>query len=306
MTSPRLLVVTGPTAVGKSGLGLAVAERTGGDLISADSRQVYTGLNIGTATPTAAELARVRHHFVNERTPDRPFTAGQFAREAEDRIAAGLAQGRAPLVVGGSMLYVDALVRGIANLPGLPADLRDELASDARTERGRQALFDELQRADPDAAATLDPSKSHRLIRLVGVLRHAGRPSDFWRAAPPPRFTYRVVVLDRPRSDLYRRIDARVLAMLDDGLVEETQRLMAAGYSLDRSPLHTIGYAEVVAHLQGTLSYAEMTRLIQRNTRRFAKRQGTWLRQRYADAVWLDARTATPDSLLETISSAVG
>lgn len=301
----RILVLSGPTAVGKSKLALELAERIGGEIVSADSRQVYRGLDVGTAKPTTEERARVRHHFVDERDLTERFTAGQFAREAEGRIADIRARGRIPIVVGGSLLYVNALVRGIADLPPLSPEGRDAIAAEASSPEGRRALFEELVREDPEAAATLDETKSHRLIRLVGLLRVHGPPSEFWRQAPLPRFAYRLLVLDRPRASLYRRIDARVDAMLARGLVEETRRLMEAGHVLDRGALHTIGYAEPSAFLRGEVSCDEMTRLIQRNTRRFAKRQSTWLR-RWDDAVWLDAETTTAESLLEITSTATG
>ena len=287
-----ILAITGPTAVGKSAVALERARAVGGEIVSADSRQVYRGLDVGTAKPTAEERALVRHHFVDERDPGEGFTAGTFAREAEPRIDAILARGAEPVVVGGSLLYLDALVRGIADLPALPSDLRDALTDEAATTEGRAALFAELNAADPAAAATLDPSKSHRLVRLVGVLRTTGAPSALWASAPPPRFRYRIVVLERDRAELYARIDARVDQMLDAGLVDETQRLLDVGYAPDRGALNTIGYAEAAAHLRGEIDAGEMRRLIQRNTRRFAKRQLTWLRNRCADAEWLPAADA--------------
>ena len=151
------------------------------------------------------------------------------------------------------------------------------------------------------AAGTLDASKSHRLVRLVGVLRDHGRPSDFWKAAPLPRYAFRVVVLDRPRERLYRRIDERVDAMLEGGLIEETRRLGEAGHSA----LRTIGYAEAAAFLRNEITHEDMRRLIQRNTRRFAKRQLTWLRRR-TEAIWLDAATASVDSVLDSTNTATG
>lgn len=284
-----ILVVTGPTAVGKSAVALEAAARCGGEIVSADSRQIYRGMDIGTAKPTPAERARVPHHFVDERDPGEPFTAGSFAREAEARIASILARGGSPVVVGGSLLYLDALVRGIADLPSVPSDVQAALSEDASTPDGRDALFAELSAADPEAAATLDRTKSHRLIRFVGVLRTASPPSALWAVAPPPRFRYRVVVLERDRAELYARIDARVDAMLADGLLDETRRLLDAGHAPDHGALNTIGYAEAAAHLRGDIDADEMRRLIQRNTRRFAKRQLTWLRNRYADAEWMPA-----------------
>ncbi len=301
----RILVLTGPTAAGKSGLAMDVARRVCGEIVSADSRQVYRGLDIGTAKPSAAERDEIPHHFVDERALDEPFTAGQFAREAEVRIAEIRARGRVPVVVGGSMLYVDALVNGIADLPTLPPGVREALTERASTEAGRREMFEQLTEADPDAAATLDPTKSHRLIRLVGVLEQHGPPSAFWRAAPPPAFFYNVVVLDRPREILYGRIHARIDAMLADGLVEEVRGLVDAGWALDRGALNTIGYAEPAAYLRGDIPHDEMVRLLQRNTRRFAKRQWTWLRRRES-ALWLNAETVSVEALAEKTRTAVG
>lgn len=301
-----VIAITGPTAVGKSRLALEWAAATGGEIVSADSRQIYRELDVGTAKPTQADLARVPHHFVSERSVhDPPFTAGRFARAAEDRIDDIRSRGVAPVVVGGSMLYLDALVDGIADIPPLPGDLRALLSAEAATAEGRAALFGELQAADPAAAATLDPSKSHRLVRLVGVLRAFGPPSDGWRRAPPPRHAFRLVVLDLPRDELYERIHDRIDAMLAGGLVDETARLLDAGVVLDRGPLHTIGYAEPAAFLRGEIDHDEMVRLLRRNTRRFAKRQWTWLRRR-PDALWVSAHEASVDWLGEKTRTAVG
>lgn len=293
-TDAPILAIAGPTAVGKSALALAVAERLGGEIVSADSRQVYRGMEIGTAAPTPDERARIVHHFVGERDPSAPWTAGQFAREAEERIADILARGGRPVVVGGSMLYFDALVRGIADLPPLDPRLRDQLTVEAGTEEGRERLFRELQASDPAAARSLDPSKSHRLVRLVGVLRTHGPPSRWWAAAPPPRFAFRVVVLDLARAELYARIARRAEAMIEDGLVDETRALLVAGHAPDTGPLRTIGYTEAVAYLRGDISADVLRETLVRNTRRFAKRQLTWLRARHADATWLDAALPLP------------
>lgn len=170
------LALTGPTAVGKSSLALELAERIGAEIVSVDSRQVYRDLTIGTAKPDAADLARVPHHFVDELELDEPFSAGQFASEAEDRIDAILARGRVPLAVGGSTLYLTALVHGLASIPSVSATVADDVGLAASTPEGREALYQELRDADPDAAATLDPTKTQRLERLVGALRETGRP----------------------------------------------------------------------------------------------------------------------------------
>ncbi len=295
MSRPPVLVIAGPTGVGKTRLALGVAEALGTDILSVDSRQAYRGLDIGTAKPPPDELARVRHHWIDVLDVGEPTSAGLFAREADRYIAACHADGRTPLVVGGSTLYIDAVVRGLADLPDVPADIATEAVRQAETPEGRERLFSELEQADPTAAATLDATKSQRLARLVGLLRTTGRrPSDLWaEGAPPPR-DVRLVVLDRPRADLYARIDARVDQMLADDLVEENRRLLEAGHGLSTVPLRTIGYQEPIRFLRGEISEAEMVRLVKQNSRRYAKRQLTWLR-RYEASVWLGASEVTVD-----------
>lgn len=301
--SGRVLAIVGPTASGKSVLAMDVAERLGAEIVSADSRQVYRGLDIGTAKPSAGERARVRHHFVDEFCPGEPFSAGQFARSAENRIDSIRARGLDAVVAGGSTLYVAALARGIADLPQLDAEIERAVRSDALTPEGRAALFQELQVADPDAASTLDATKSQRLARLVSILRSTGHPpSSFWATTPPPRFPLVQVAIDWPREALYARIEARVDQMIADGLVEENERLLAAGFALDTNPLRTIGYQEPIAFLRGEIARDEMVRLLKQNTRRYAKRQLTWFR-RDPSVTWLPP-SAGPDDALAVLRSA--
>ena len=294
-----VLVIAGPTGVGKTRLALDVAEALGTDILSADSRQAYRGLDIGTAKPTPEELARVRHHWIDVLDVGEPTSAGLFAREADRYIAACHAENRTPLVVGGSTLYIDAVVRGLADLPDVPGDVAAETVREAATQEGRERLFAELQRADPTAATSLDATKSQRLARLVGLLRATGRrPSDLWaEGASLPR-DVRLVVLDRPRADLYARIDARVDAMLAEGLVDESRRLLEAGHDLDTVPLRSIGYQEPIRFLTGEIPEAEMVRLVKQNSRRYAKRQLTWFR-RYPVSRWVDAASARIDFALQ-------
>ena len=284
---PPVIVLAGPTGVGKTALGIAAALVLGTDILSADSRQAYRGLDIGTAKPTAEERARVRHHWVDVLDVGEPTSAGMFARAADAYVARCGSEGRPALVVGGSTLYVDAVVRGLANLPDVPADIVAETQATASSPEGRDALFRELDRADPAAARTLDPTKSQRLARLVGLLRATGRrPSELWAEGAPPARDVRLFVLDRPRDALYRDIDARVDRMLVDGLVDENRRLLAEGYGRDTGPLRTIGYQEPIRFLGGEIDEGEMVRLLKQNSRRYAKRQLTWFR-RYPEAVWL-------------------
>ena len=296
-----VLAITGPTAVGKSALALDVAEALGAEIVSVDSRQIYRGLDIGTAKPSLDDQARVRHHLIDERDPHDLITAGAFAEAATARIDEIRARGRVPLVVGGSTLYLTALVDGIARLPPVPPELAASISDDLRTPETRQALFDELARADPVAARTLDATKTHRLARLVGVLRATGQPpSRAWARAEHPRHRFRVVVLDRPRPELYARIDARVDAMLDQGLVDECRGLIAQGAG--EIVEQTIGYREPAACLRGELDPADMVTQLKRNTRRYAKRQLTWFR-RSPSYLWMDAREATARSVLDVLES---
>lgn len=286
-----VLILAGPTAVGKSSLAQAVATDVGAEIVSADSRQVYRGLDVGTAKPSAAEQAAVPHHLIDLLVPGASYSAGQFLDDARAVIAEIQSRGRPVVVVGGSTLYVHALVEGLADLSPLAPELTRALTASATTEEGREALYAELAAADPAAAATLDPTKSQRLVRFVGLLRETGQlPSRLWDEAHVPGVPHRLMVLDRPRDELYRRIDRRVETMMDEGLLDEVRRLRGEdGRALLNA---TIGYRELAAYLDGEIDLDRAVSLIQRNSRRYAKRQLTWYR-RYEDAIWLDARSAT-------------
>lgn len=282
-----ILTLIGPTGVGKTDLSLQLAERFGAEIISADSRQIYRPLTIGTAKPTPAELARAPHHFIDELDLNEPFSAGRFAEAAATRIAAIRARGREPLVVGGSTLYVEALLHGLADVPETSEATREELMERLRRE-GSEQLFEELQRVDPASAATMDPTKSQRIVRALEVYEDTGRPLSFFHEHPPrPPFTFDPVVLTRPRDVLYDRINRRVDAMLAAGLIEENRALLVGGHTPTLNPLRTIGYREPMAYLRGEIDYDEMVRRLKQNTRRYAKRQLTWFR-RHSDYRWLD------------------
>ena len=292
------LTLTGPTAVGKTALSLTLAERLDAEIISADSRQVYRELSIGTAAPTPDEQARVPHHFIQERSLHEPFSAGTFADEANARIRRILQRGRVPLIVGGSTLYLHALQEGLADIPDVPDPVRKTL-NDRLEREGAEALFAELKAVDPQQAAKADPTKTHRVIRALEVYHATGKPlTYYYDNQPEPPFTYRTIVLHRDRQRLYDRINRRVDAMLDAGLMDEVRAVMEIeGVRLDEPPLSTIGYREPIQYLRGEIDREEMIRLVKRNTRRYAKRQLTWFR-RYDDYEWWEAPTTTADDLL--------
>ncbi|MEM8558981.1 MAG: tRNA (adenosine(37)-N6)-dimethylallyltransferase MiaA [Bacteroidota bacterium] len=306
----RILAIIGPTAVGKTGVSLDLAERLATrkgrpvEIVSADSRQVYRELTIGTAKPTPAELDRAPHHFIDEKSVTEVFSAGRFAEEAETRIADIFAREAIPVIVGGSTLYIEALVHGIADIPPTTEATRTLLTERLRRE-GAGILFEELRKRDPETARTMDATKTQRIVRALEVLTDTGTPLSRWHQHPTtPRFAYDVVVLDRPREQLYERIERRVDHMLAAGLLDEMRGLIERGVSPTLSAMHTIGYREPVAYLRGEIDAEEMVRLLKRNTRRYAKRQRTWFRRRDSYA-WLDLDTQAHGEVVEMLADRV-
>lgn len=298
VTTP-IIVLTGPTAVGKTDLSLHVAETVDAEIISADSRQIYRGLDVGTAKPSQRELARVRHHFVDELDLGEPYSAGAFYQQACARIAEIYGRGKTPLVVGGSTLYIHALKHGLADIPNVPPRVRRSLERRLEHEGG-EALYAELRAVDPRSAATMDETKSQRLVRALEVYVATGRPlSSYYRTQESPSHAFTTFVLHRDRAALYDRINRRVDAMLERGLLDEVRSILAAGYDPTLNPLQTIGYQEPIAFLNGHIAIGEMVRLIKRNSRRYAKRQLTWFR-RDEENVWIDAARPV-DSLMEDV-----
>ncbi|MFK7843897.1 MAG: tRNA (adenosine(37)-N6)-dimethylallyltransferase MiaA [Rhodothermales bacterium] len=291
-SSPPIIAITGPTGVGKTTLSLALAKLLKGEIVSVDSRQIYKELNIGTAKPSPEELAEVPHHFISESSIQDPISSGQFAGLAEIRINEILQQGKVPILVGGSTLYLHALQHGMADIPEVDPEIRNSLEERLKKEGGEK-LYQELIDVDPVVAGTMDPTKSQRLIRALEVYHGTGRPLSFFHAkTQPPRFKYKTAVLYLEREVLYNRIDLRIDEMLEEGLVDEVGQLMGMGLDMALPVLKTIGYREVIEHLQGEHDYDEMVRLLKRNSRRYAKRQFTWFR-RFPEYNWIDKNAPT-------------
>lgn len=301
--STPILTITGPTAVGKTELSLKVAERIDAEIVSVDSRQVYEELTIGTAKPSPDTLDRVPHHFIGERSLREPFSAGDYAEAANNRIRAILDRDKRPLVVGGATLYLHALQYGLADIPDVDDEVRAHL--EERLEReGKEALYEELQEVDPKQAADMDPTKTQRVIRALEVYHGTGKPlSYYYENQPEPPFEYVTAVLNRDRERLYERINRRVDRMLDEGLLDEVRTVMnIEGVQLDEPPLSTIGYREPIQYLRGEIDYEEMVRLVKRNSRRYAKRQLTWFR-RYDEYQWKHAPDTTPSDVIDLLLS---
>lgn len=267
-------MLAGPTASGKSAAALQLAERSSLEIVSADSMQVYRGMDIGTAKPTADERARVPHHLLDVVTPDQAFSVADYVRLAEAAIGAVLARGRLPLVTGGTGFYLRALRRGLPTVPPADPEAQAPLWR-AVEEGGLGELIAELQAAAPDDAARA-ARNPRRVVRSLEVLRRTGRPPSAF-AVRPPRFAYDLVVLQPPAALLRERISSRTEAMFERGLVAEVAGLLAR-YPDQPTALQGIGYKEVAAHLKGELSEEGARRAVDLATQRYAKRQRTWFR----------------------------
>ena len=272
-----ILLILGPTAAGKSSLGLAVAEAVGAEIVSADSCAVYRGMDIGTDKPSAADRARVPHHLVDVADPRERFSAGEFARDAASAIVGIEARGRSALVVGGSHFYVAALLRGLFPAPPRDPEIRERY--EAQWRRDAAAVFARLQQVDPLAAAQIGAGDRQRIFRALEVYEVTGRPiSSHWKGAlEAPPYRPLISVVYRDLDNLYARIDERVDRMFSTGLVEEVERLLDAGVPADAHALKAIGYRQVVDHLHGRCSISHAIADCKRSSRRFAKRQVAWL-----------------------------
>lgn len=276
-----LIVLVGPTAIGKSRIAVHVAKALHTEIVTADSTQVYRGMNIGTDTPSDAERHQVPHRLINLVEPDEPFNAGAFRRHAVREITRLYEQGRLPFVVGGSGLYVRALLRGLWDGPPVDRALRRALEQESRV-RGGESMYQELSRIDPETARRLHPRDSVKVLRALEVYRQTGVPLSQahgeHRGQPTP-FRALVLGLTMERARLYQRIDHRVDVELAKGLVAETQALLAKGYSRDLVSMKSLGYRQIAGYLQGEYSFDEAVRQLKRDTRHFAKRQMTWFRK---------------------------
>ena len=283
-----LIVIVGPTAVGKSRVGILLAKALGTEVLTADSRQVFRGMDIGMDKPTVAERQGVPHRLIDLVEPDQPFNVGLYRRHALEEIARLHGAGKLPLLVGGTGLYVRALLRGLWDGPAADWVLRGKLEAEA-LDQGIGALYEELSRVDPASAQRLHPHDQVKIIRALEVYRLSGRPlSDaiHEHAFGESPFSSLVIGLTRERESLYRRVDARVDEQLAKGLLEEMRRLSAKGYDRQLGSMKGLGYRQMAGYLAGEYSYEEAVRLLKRDTRHFAKRQLTWFRKE-PGLIWL-------------------
>ena len=278
---PASIVITGPTASGKSDLALELAQKIEGEIVCTDSMQVYRGLDIGTAKPTKAEQSAVPHHQIDLCNPDEHYSAGQYARDAENTLNKLGKRGKIPILVGGSGLYYKALIYGLDEMPPIPEVIRQSVLNDWKI-RGFEECYQELAKCDPELASRLSPRDATRVQRGLEIFRATGKKmSSFQKnklGNQTTRFPVKIFGVHWEREALYERINLRTEAMMKIGWIEEVKALLEF-YSPSLSPLNGLGYKQIIAYLNGEISYAQMVAEIQQKTRNFAKRQLTWFRQ---------------------------
>ncbi|EKP93929.1 tRNA isopentenyltransferase MiaA [Thermaerobacter subterraneus DSM 13965] len=301
-------MIVGPTAVGKTELSLLLADLMPVEVVSADSTQVYRGLDIGTDKVDPAVRRRIPHHLIDIRDPDEPYSVADFRRDATAAIQAICRRGRYPVLVGGTGYYVTALLRGFDFEPVPPdPDLRRRLEEEYE-KLGPEALHRRLAAVDPQRAAVIYPRDRKRLVRALEIWYQTGRPPS--QFAPPRSgplaFAARCYGLTAPRDDVYRAIARRVDRQLARGLVEEVRRLLEAGYDPRLPALQALGYKEIAGYLRGEYDLAEARRRLIRNTRHYAKRQWTWFRHQLPEVRWFDRREWTLPQVARFIAAEAG
>jgi len=292
-----LIAIIGPTATGKTALAIALAQRLGGEIVGADSRQVYRHMDIGTAKPTAEERALAPHHLIDVVDPDQEFSLAQYLEQAGAALEDVWSRGKQPLLEGGSGQYVWALLEGW-RVPRLPPqrELRRELGERA-DRQGAEALHRELAQVDPKAAARIDPRNVRRVIRALEVHKATGRPISYWQEKDPPPWEVLILGLTCPRRELYERIDARVDSMMEAGLVDEMRGLLSMGYDPSLASMSGIGYKQVCQHLAGELDLATAVARIKTSTHRLARQQYTWFRLDDGRIRWLEGDGAVDEAV---------
>lgn len=276
----KLIVLVGPTCSGKTKAAIYLAEKLSTEIISADSRQIYKYLSIGTAKPSKEELSKIKHHFIDLLNPDEQYNVSKYEEDALKIIAVLNAKNKIPIVVGGSGLYIKALVDGIFNQVSVDEEYRKELKS-LREKYGNQYLYDELKKVDPVSASKMLPQNWKRIMRALEVYHLTGKP--IWQFHQSYKREINIQFIQYgllwEREMLYRRIEQRVDDMIQKGLVDEVKSILSMGYSKNLNSLNTVGYKEIISFLENEISLERAIELIKRNTRRFAKRQMTWFKK---------------------------
>ena len=296
-----LIIIIGPTAVGKTEISIELAESLDGEIISADSRLFYRGMDIGTAKPTSEEQARVPHHFIDIADPDQILSLEMFQKEAHRVVSDIFERGRVPFMVGGTGQYVRAVIEEWDIPRVAPNPEMRQVLNNWIQEIGADGLYNRLKQLDPAAAEHIDPRNVRRTIRALEVVLLSGRLFSTQKSSRPSRYRILQIGLIRPRSELYTRIDARIDAMLSAGFAEEVQVLLDAGYSSELPSLSAIGYRQMVEYLQGNIDLDEAITMMKRNTRKFVRRQANWFKLDDPNICWFQMGDGTRESIEFTI-----
>ena len=300
-----LVVIVGPTAAGKTALSISLAEATGGEIVSADSRQIYRGMDIGTAKATASERARAPHHLLDVVAPDQVLSLAEYQDLAYAAIDGIRARGKLPLLVGGTGQYIHAVIEGwrIPEVAPQP-ELRAELEMKAKA-AGAEALHARLAVLDPTAAARIDYRNVRRVIRALEVCLVTGQPISQLQSKNPPPYDIVQIVVTRPRPELYARIDARVHRMIEAGLVDEVRCLADAGYDWDLPAMTGLGYRQIGEYLRDEVTLDEAIARIKKGTRRFVQQQFNWFRPEDPAIHWVDPGATQASDLVRLLSDSV-
>lgn len=300
-TNKPLVVIVGPTASGKTAVSIDLAKRLNGEIVSADSRLLYRGMDIGTAKPTAAEQDNVPHHLIDVADPDETWSLALYQRTAYQVIDSIMERSKLPILVGGTGQYVRAIIEGWRIPPQAPDEsLRESLSRWAEM-IGPEGLHQRLATLDPQAAELIDYRNVRRTIRALEVILNTGERFSDLRKKQQCRYTPFIFGISRPREVLYQRIDQRIDQMIADGLVEEVQTLLQSGYQADLPTLSAIGYGEIIQYLNNQVSLEEAVTLIRRNTRIFVRRQANWFKPDDPRIHWVEAAEGMVDNMEEMI-----
>ena len=295
----KVIVIVGPTASGKTGLSIELAKRIGGEVISADSMQIYKDMNIGTAKVTEEEKDGIEHYLIDIISPEERYTVSNFKKDAEKAIKEILAKGKVPIIAGGTGLYVNSLIYGIEYQEmEYDEEYRNSLMKKAETESGLKELYDEDVRIDPEAMKKIFPSDKKRIIRVLEIFKSTGKTKteqEILSRQNGVPYDYKVFGIMRDREELYERINLRVDLMIKQGLVDEVRSIYEK-YKKFPTAMQGLGYKEVIWYLENKISYDEMIELIKKETRRYAKRQMTWFRKT-ENIIWLDAKEPIENSI---------
>jgi tRNA dimethylallyltransferase len=299
----KVLFIIGPTAVGKSKLAIELAEKLNGEIISADSMQVYIGMDIGTAKPSKEELEEIPHHLINLIAPDKSWSVSDFVNNAKSLIEDIAKRGKLPIVAGGTGLYLNALIEGYS-FPVIERDIevRKKLEGEAKS-FGSLHLYERLKKVDPETAVNIHYNDTKRIIRALEVFELTGKPMSQLRSKDEESLTFMPVIigLNMDRHALYKKIEERVDDMLGKGLIDEVKNLIKEGYDPKLTSMQAIGYKEVAEHLHGKYTYDELVNILKQNTRNFAKRQMTWFR-RFKNVNWFDIEKLKLGNIIDLIN----